>query len=398
MIARQRLVLMVSWLAWLPVHARAQAQGAPSALDGAYRVVEAFPNLTFRRPVDLQSARDGTGRLFVVEQDGVIMVFPNRADQKTSAVFLDVRDRVNHDGNEMGLLGLAFHPGFKTNHTFFVDYTASKMTRRITRISRFQVSGYVNAADQASEETVIEIGQPYSNHNGGQVAFGPDGMLYIAIGDGGSAGDPQGNAQDPRSLLGKLLRLDVSKKPYAIPPDNPFKSGAGHARGEIFAMGLRNPWRFSFDRVTHELWAGDVGQVTYEEINRIEKGKNYGWDCREGMHPYQPVGEQCELCKTVHDLTDPVWAYGRGEGISVTGGYVYRGKALPDLVSWYVYGDYGSGNVWALRMENGKTVNRLLAHHDILLSSFGVDENDELYLCAHDPSGGPTKIYKLVAK
>jgi glucose/arabinose dehydrogenase len=375
-----------------------RAQTAPAASSTAYRIEEAFPNLEFRRPVDLQSARDGTHRLFVVEQDGVIRAFNNRADEKTTVVFLDLRARVNRDGNEMGMLGLAFSPDFKAHPEFFVDYTASKLGRRITRISRFGVSSYPNAATAASEETVIEIGQPYPNHNGGQVAFGPDGMLYIAMGDGGSAGDPQGNAQDTRSLLGKLLRIDVSKKPYAIPRDNPFASGSNGARGEVFAFGLRNPWRFSFDRANGDLWAGDVGQNTWEEIDRIEKGKNYGWDCREGMHAYQPESEQCEACKTAHDLIDPVWTYGRSEGISVTGGYVYRGRALPDLVGWYVYGDYGMGNVWALRVDNGVPTNRLLVDTNILISSFGVDENDELYLCAHDPSDGPTRIYKLVAK
>lgn len=379
--------------------------GAPACAQEAspshpqYRVVEAFPNLTFRRPVDLQAARDGTNRLFVVEQDGVIRSFKNDPGEKASTVFLDLRAKVNRDGNEMGMLGLAFHPAFKTQPVFFVDYTTSKMTRRITRVSRFRVSSAAaNAADPASEEAVIEIGQPYSNHKGGQIAFGPDGFLYVALGDGGSAGDPQGNAQDPRSLLGKLLRLDVSRKPYAIPADNPFHGGGGSARGEIYALGLRNPWRFSFDRETGQLWAADVGQVTYEEIDVIEKGKNYGWDCREGKHPYEPEREQSERCEGARDFVDPVWEYGRSEGISVTGGYVYRGRALPDLVGWYVYADYGSGNVWALRMENGKAVNRLLTRADILISSFGVDENDELYICAHNPSNEPTKIYRLEAQ
>jgi glucose/arabinose dehydrogenase len=379
----------------LLIAAAAPATAQQAENSEPYQLVEAFPNLTFRRPVDLQSPRDGTGRLFVVEQDGVIRVFNNQPDEKASVVFLDIRARVNREGNEMGLLGLAFDPGFKSQPVFFVDYTASRMARRITRVSRFRVSAHPNAADPASEETVIEIGQPYSNHNGGQVAFGPDQMLYIALGDGGSAGDPKGSAQDPRSLLGKLLRIDVSKKPYAIPEDNPFRSAGRSARGEIYALGLRNPWRFSFDRETGRLWAGDVGQVTWEEINVIEKGKNYGWDCREGKHPYQPEREQSERCEGAHGLVDPVWEYGRKEGISVTGGYVYRGRRLPDLAGSYVYGDYGSGRVWALRIENGAPENRLLARGNILISSFGVDENDELFICAHDPSNGPTRIYRL---
>jgi len=369
------------------------AQNAPQ-----YGIEEAFPNLSFRRPTDLQSARDGSGRLFVVEQDGVIRVFENNAAVKSSAVFLDLRSRVDHSGNEMGMLGLAFHREFGTNREFFVDYTASKLGKRITRVSRFTAPAKQSGGIASSEETVIEIDQPYSNHNGGQVAFGPDGMLYIGMGDGGSAGDPHGNAQNTGSLLGKLLRIDVSQKPYAIPADNPYAPGSSRARGEIFAYGLRNPWRFSFDRASGELWCGDVGQNTYEEIDIIEKGGNYGWDCEEGRHPYQPESERSAPCKSLNEFFEPVWEYGRGEGISVTGGYVYRGKALPDLVGWYVYADYGSGNIWALRMENGKAVNRLLTHADILISTFGVDENDELYICAHNPGGDPTRIYKLVAK
>jgi glucose/arabinose dehydrogenase len=373
----------------------ASAQGTPAGPQ--YRLVEAFPGLVFRRPTDLQSPRDGTNRLFVLEQDGVIRVFQNRPGEKNSAVFLDLRSRVNSEGYEMGLLGLAFHPQFKSQPVFFVDYTASEMARRITRVSRFAVSKQAGAADAASEETVIEIGQPYANHNGGQIAFGPDGMLYIALGDGGSAGDPQGNAQDPRSLLGKLLRIDVATKPYTIPPDNPF-DGRNSSRREIFAWGLRNPWRFSFDRENGQLWAGDVGQTGFEEIDIIEKGKNYGWDCREGAHPYQPEREQSARCANVTTFVDPVWAYGRDQGISVTGGYVYRGRALPDLVGWYVYADFGSGNVWALRMHNGRAENRLLTQGGILISTFGVDEHDELYLCAHDPGNAPTRIYRLEMK
>ena len=381
-------------LSFLTLSSSVSAQGS-SAGGATYRVVEAFPRLSFRRPTDLQSARDGTHRLFVVEQDGVIRRFENSADAKSSDVFLDLSARVNHEGNEMGLLGLAFHPQFASHPEVFVDYTAFKLARRITRVSRIPVA-LNGRADAVREEVVIEIDQPYSNHNGGQLAFGPDGMLYIAMGDGGSAGDPRGNAQNPGSLLGKILRLDVAQTPYAIPADNPFRAGPDGARGEVFALGLRNPWRFSFDRTTGDLWAGDVGQDTWEEVDRIEKGKNYGWDCREGKHPFLPENRQCEACKTAHDLVDPVWDYGRSEGICVTGGYVYRGRALPDLVGWYVYADYGSGNIWALRIDNGNPVNRLLAHADLLISTFGVDENDELYLCAHNPSDQPTKIYRLV--
>lgn len=363
-----------------------------------YGVAVAFPSLEFKRPVDLQHAGDGTNRLFVVEQAGVVRVFPNRADARASDVFLDLREKVDTGGNEMGLLGLAFSPHFESDRAFFVDYTASKWTRRITRVSRFAARANAKAADPGSEAVVIEIGQPWSNHNGGQVAFGPDGMLYIAMGDGGSGGDPKGNGQNRGALLGKILRLDVSKPPYAIPADNPFRGNAHGWKEEIWAWGLRNPWRFSFDKANGKLWAGDVGQVTWEEIDLIEKGKNYGWDCREGMHAYEPATERSSACEGARDFADPVWTYGRSEGISVTGGYVYRGKALPDLVGWYVYADYGSGRVWALRYENGEATNRLLVDTDLMISSFGVDEANELYICSHDYRGEPTQIYRLVAE
>jgi glucose/arabinose dehydrogenase len=388
-IAVMRALAFMTPTAALVVAASAFAQDSPR-----YRVVEAFPSLEFVKPVDLQSSRDGTHRLFVVEQDGVIRVFPNRADARASDVFLDLRDRVNTNGNEMGLLGLAFSPAFATDKTFFVDYTASKMTRRITRVSRFRVGA--NAADPGSENVVIEIEQPWSNHNGGQVAFGPDGMLYIAMGDGGSAGDPQGNGQNRAALLAKILRLDVSKQPYAIPSDNPFRGNKDGWKEEVWAYGLRNPWRFSFDRTTGQLWTGDVGQVSWEEVNIVEKGGNYGWDCMEGTRPYEPARERSSACEGARDFIDPIWAYGRQEGISITGGYVYRGRALPDVVGWYVYADYGTGRVWALRYEDGKATNRLLVDTALMISSFGVDEADELYICAHDFRGEPTKLFKLV--
>lgn len=369
---------------------------AAGAQEPRYRVVPAFPSLDFVKPVDLQSARDGSGRLFVVEQGGVVRVFANRADARESQVFLDLRDRVNTDGNEMGLLGLVFSPAFATDKTFFVDYTASKFTRRITRVSRFRAGA--TSADAGSEDIVIEIAQPFSNHNGGQVAFGPDKMLYIAMGDGGSAGDPQGNGQNRDALLGKILRLDVSKRPYVIPADNPFRGNKDGWKEEIWAFGLRNPWRFSFDRESGQLWAGDVGQVSWEEVNIVEKGGNYGWDCMEGVGPYEPARERSSACEGASGFRAPVWVYDRQAGISITGGYVYRGRALPDLVGWYIYADYGTGRIWALRQQGGQAANRLLVDTDLMISSFGVDEADELFICAHDYRGEPTKIFKLVTE
>ncbi len=382
-----------SWVSLLVL----AAASAADAQEPRYGVIEAFPSLTFRKPVDLQTARDGSNRLFVVEQAGVIRVFSNRPDERTSRVFLDITESVNTDGNEMGLLGLAFSPSFATDRTFYLDYTASKWTRRITRVSRWRADANASAVVPNSEEIVIEIAQPWSNHKGGQVAFGADGMLYVAMGDGGSAGDPQGNGQNRGALLGKILRLDVSKQPYAIPADNPFHGNRSGWKEEVWAYGLRNPWRFSFDRESGRLWTGDVGQVTWEEIDVIEKGKNYGWDCREGDGVYQPEHERSSVCDDAGDFVDPVWSYGRTEGISVTGGYVYRGRALPDLVGWYVYADYGTGRVWALR-DDPEVTNRLLVDTDLMISSFGVDEADELYICAHDYRGEPTKIYRLVAE
>ncbi|HEX5132568.1 MAG TPA: PQQ-dependent sugar dehydrogenase [Candidatus Krumholzibacteria bacterium] len=376
----------------------AAAAAAPARAQPAYRLAEAFPALEFKRPVGVESAHDGSGRLFVVEQDGLVRVFRNDPGAKQSEVFLDLRERVSTDGNEMGLLGMAFAPDFARSGVFYVDYTASKRLKRVTRLSRLTVGPYKNAASVASEMTVIEIEQPWANHNGGQIAFGPDGMLYVAMGDGGSGGDPQGNAQNRKSLLGKILRLDIARHPYTIPADNPFRGNAQGWREEIYAYGLRNPWRFSFDRATGELWAGDVGQVTWEEINVVAAGKNYGWDCREGMHPYEPAEQRAPACASAGEMADPVWAYGRDQGISVTGGFVYRGSALPDLVGWYVYGDYGSGRIWALRRVDGRTENRLLLRANILISSFGCDEDGELIVCAHDPTGRPTQLYRLVTE
>jgi glucose/arabinose dehydrogenase len=353
----------------------------------AYEVRDAFPALEFRRPVDLQPARDGSGRLYVVEQDGVIRVFEDRPDVARADVFLDIKDRVDTGGNEMGLLGLAFSPDYASSGHFFVDYTASDGANR-TRVSRFAAKG--PGADPKSERVVIEIAQPWSNHNGGQVAFGPDGMLYIAMGDGGSAGDPRGHAQNRASLLGKILRIDVSALPYRIPADNPFANNRNGWSQEIFAYGLRNPWRFSFDPETGALWTGDVGQNAFEEIDVIQSGGNYGWNCREGFEPY---GRSCS-----GDFVAPVWAYGRNQGVSVTGGYVYRGEALPDLVGWYVYADYGSGRIWALQVRDGEAENRLLVDSDLFISSFGCDANGEILICSHNPGNSPTRIYRLVTK
>ena len=343
----------------------------------------AFPALHFTRPVDLQAPRDDTNRIFVVEQAGVIRVFENRDDVAAADVFLDIRDRVRDNGNEEGLLGLAFHPSFARNGYFFVNYTASSPRRTV--VSRFALDPTEpSRADPSSEVVFLEFNQPFGNHNGGQIAFGPDGYLYIATGDGGSAGDPLRNGQNPNTLLGAILRIDVDREAggrrYAIPPDNPFAGRAGTHREEIYAYGLRNPWRFSFDPETGTLWAGDVGQNAFEEIDIIVRGGNYGWNVREATHCYEPRTN----CPD-DGLVPPVVEYGRNKGISVTGGYVYRGSRIPEYFGRYFYADYGSGRIWSLSYDGTSVIeNTELANTNLNISSFGVDASNELYMCAFD--------------
>lgn len=346
----------------------------------------AFPNLTFNQPVGLYSPKDGTNRLFVVEQLGAIRVFNNSATATSSSVFLDISSRIVYSG-EQGLLGLAFHPNYTSNGYFYVDYVANNPLRTV--ISRFTVSPTnPNQTQSDSEFVLLEINQPYSNHKGGQLAFGPDGYLYIGMGDGGSAGDPLGNGQNRAVLLGKILRIDVNTpsagRNYTIPPDNPFKGNTLGYKEEIYAYGFRNPWRFSFDPQTGRLWVGDVGQDREEEIDLVEKGKNYGWNIMEGTLTYAG-GNQTGL-----EL--PVWEYDHSQGNAIIGGYVYYGVALTQLLGAYVYGDYGSGRIWALTLNStdGAATNTLLTDSTLSISSFGVDANGEIYICAFDG-----KIYKF---
>jgi glucose/arabinose dehydrogenase len=322
------------------------------------------------RPVGLVNAGDGSRRLFVLEQEGVIRVI--RDGELQAEPFLDIRDRVGSNANEQGLLGLAFHPDYMQNGFFYVDYTDRNGN---TVIARFSVSDDPNQADADSEKRLLGIEQPYSNHNGGAMAFGPDGYLYIGTGDGGSGGDPQGNAQSLDTLLGKVLRLDVDGgDPYSIP--------AGNLQAEIWAYGLRNPWRFSFDGLTGDLYIGDVGQGTWEEIDFWPAGSpggaNFGWNYREGAHPYEgspPEGLQ---------LVEPVAEYDHSVGVSVTGGVVYRGEVLPEFYGIYLYGDYGSGRVWGLlRNPDGSWQNQLLFESGANITSFGQDQAGEVYVVDH---------------
>ena len=327
----------------------------------------------FSRPVVLSHAGDGSGRLFVVEQQGRIRIVGG-------GVFLDIASLVDSSGNEQGLLGLAFHPDFTNNGFFYVNYTHDPVGSGpdVTRVSRFEVSvGDPDVSDPSSEMIILELEQPASNHNGGDLRFGPDGYLYIATGDGGGARDQFQNAQNLGSLLGKLLRIDVDGgAPYAIPAGNPFV-GVGNALDEIWAYGLRNPWRFSFDRLTGDLFIGDVGQTQVEEIDlqpaSSTGGENYGWSCMEGD---LSVGfNPCDG----RPLTAPILVYNHDLGCSVTGGYRYRGS-IAALRGVYVFGDFCTGRIWFASESDGVWSADEWANTDISISSFGEDEDGELYV------------------
>jgi len=371
----------------------------------------AFPNIGFEFPVEIQSPPDGTNRMFVLEQRGRIMVFPNSPSVNTSEVdtFLDITDRVNFViGQEIGLLGLAFHPNFANNHYVYVYYTGSTSAAGGVSIkivlSRFTVdNGNINLADSNSELVLLQFdkNQTNNNHNGGKIAFGTDGYLYFSVGDGGGANDPQGNGQNINTIFGSICRIDVDvdgSNPletnpvlpngnYEIPSDNPFANTSG--LDEIYAYGIRNTWKFSIDNITNTIWGADVGQGTFEEINIIKNGNNYGWDTYEGFDSGNA------------STTDPEFVYGRSNGDrSITGGYVYRGSEItslsPDISSKYIFGDYISGRVWALNYNaatGNATSNLLFKTNGEFISSFGVDKNGEMYFSDY---GNNAKLYKLV--
>jgi glucose/arabinose dehydrogenase len=330
----------------------------------------------FNMPLFLTHAGDGSGRIFVVEKGGQIQILRN--GQKGDKPFLDITRIVNSASSERGLLGLAFHPKYKDNGFFFVYYTDSTGDLNIVR---YKVSSDPDVADPASAKPILKIQhRTYPNHNGGMLAFGPDGFLYMGIGDGGSGGDPNRNGQNTKVLLAKLLRIDVDNgDPYGIPKDNPFADGT-QGRPEVWAYGLRNPWRFSFDRQTGDLYIADVGQNAYEEVN-VQKagakgGLNYGWNVMEGQHCY-PASASCSK----DGLVLPVFEYSHSQGISVTGGYVYRGQKFPKLQGYYFFADYGSGRIWAMKADSSgayQTVEALASGQTV--SSFGEDEAGEVYI------------------
>jgi glucose/arabinose dehydrogenase len=356
-----------------------------SGIQAQITLQDAFPNLTFSSPLFLTNAGDGSDRIFVVEQSGRIKVFPNSPSVSNAKIFLDITDRVV-SGGEMGLLGLAFYPDYQNNGYFYVNYIADNPLRTI--VSRFQVTSNPDSADKNSEFQILTFNQPYQNHNGGWISFRPsDGYLYIETGDGGSGGDPQNNGQSIYTMLGKILRIDVDGgTPYAIPTTNPFYDSTGNVVREIYAWGLRNPWRSSFDPVTDWFWCGDVGQDSWEEIDLIENGKNYGWRVMEGFHCYNPsIG-----CDTTGKVL-PIWEYGHGPECSITGGYVYRGPGVPELVGKYIYGDYCSNKIWSLEYDGiNPPTNTYLLTATGPLTSFGIDEQNELYLTSFNG-----KIYRF---
>lgn len=339
-------------------------------------------------PSGIVAPGDGSGRLFILEQPGRIRIVDD--GNLVDAPFLDIVDRVTSEGNEQGLLGLAFHPRYAENGRFLINYTDRNGD---TVISAWTVGQDSNRADAGSESVLLSVDQPAGNHNGGHLVFGPDGYLYVGLGDGGGGGDTYGNGQNGQTLLGAMLRLDVDgAQPYAIPQDNPFVDEPA-VRDEIWAIGLRNPWRYSFDRLTGDLYIADVGQNAYEEVNFQPAGsgggENYGWPIMEGVHCFR--GEGCETA----GLVMPIWEYDHSAGCSITGGHVYRGSRYPTLQGIYLVGDYCSGTIWGLaRGEDGNWQSAVLAQTNARLTSFGEDEAGELYLV--DRSSGT--LYHLAAQ
>ena len=383
----------------VPARATGETSPAPEAAPvPRIRLTRMFPDMALRRPVQAVQAPGDDRHLYVLEQAGrVLKLDLQQPEASQPEVWLDIREGVNDRGNEEGLLSIVFHPKFADNGQFFLYYTVSEPRR--SELVRFTVDRATGRPDASGAKVLLEVAQPYSNHNGGTALFGPDGMLYLSLGDGGAANDPHGHGQNLGSLLGKILRIDVDHgsdgKPYAIPADNPFVGTAG-ARPEVWAYGLRNVWRMSFDRATGRLYAGDVGQNEWEEIDRIEKGGNYGWNPREGHHEFRG-GKPGAFG---HDYIEPIAEYPHRDGVSVTGGHVYRGKRLPTLQGVYLYADYAFGTIWGLRCGEGTGAQPSVVwrrgSQRSMWSSFGELNDGELVLCAFDGGeSGPGSLWRI---
>ena len=389
----------------LKVREIAEDGSVPQPIDGSLGLSSepAFPNLQWEdwspvnedgrarplRLIELTYAA-GDNRLFAISQYGQIWSFDNNPEVTDSKLVLDLRGKVydwkQRGANEQGLLGLAMHPDFKNNQHFYIYY--SDIDKKFSHVSRFTI-GDDGTADPASEELIMKIDQPFQNHNGGCIEFGPDGYLYIGLGDGGDRNDPLAGGQDRSSLLGSLLRIDVNQasgdKLYSIPADNPFV-GVDGVLPEIYAYGIRNPWRFSFDKPTGNLWLADVGQELWEEVNVIKKGGNYGWSNREGTHAF---GNRPNV-EGVSAPIDPVWEYDHQIGKSITGGRVYHGSQVPQLADKYLYADYVTGRIWALSYDQstGKaTRNEQVTDESVPVLAFGEDQNGEVYYLTNSPKG-----------
>jgi glucose/arabinose dehydrogenase len=358
---------------------------ASSFNPGAVRLTLDLITTSARQPTGIFSSYDGSGRLFVLERPGRILIL--RDGQLATQPFLDITPLVLSRGSEQGLLGLAFHPNYRENGYFYVNYTALNGD---DTVARYSVSENPDAADPTSAGVMLALPDPAPNHNGGNLVFGPDGYLYIGFGDGGGGGDQFGNAQNMQALLGKMLRLDVDAAfPYGIPPDNPFVRSPD-VRPEIWAYGLRNPWRYAFDWLTGNLFIADVGQNRYEEIHLQAAGvggQNYGWPIMEGLHCF-PETRSCDRA----GLDMPIAEYDHALGCSITGGYVYRGSVYPAAQGGYVYGDFCSGRIWALYLTDAGAWQQVqLLQTQLGISSFGEDDTGELFVVSIDPSG----IYRL---
>ncbi len=368
--------------------------GAPIPKLEFQRILHELPLV---RPIQTLQCPGDANTLYIVEQPGrILMADPSRSDVKEAEVFLDIRERVNDGGNEEGLLSVAFHPDFPKKRELYTYYTANKPRRSV--LSRFTVAADGRSVDAGSEEILLVQPQPYSNHNGGAAVFGPDGFLYLSLGDGGAANDPHHYSQSLDTFLGKVLRIDVNKKgsggePYAIPADNPFVATEG-AKPEIWARGTRNIWRMAFDPNTGDLWAGDVGQNVWEEIDLIKKGANYGWNAREGFHDFQGG-------KGDGPFEEPIVEYHHREGNSVTGGTVYRGKAIPALEGVYLYADFTTSVLWGIRMIEGKATKPavLAVKRNALVASIDAMHDGTLVVSTFDGGqnkGNPGSLWKLV--